>query len=823
MAGEVTTGALASDAMRRGAETAKVMSRILLLLFSCLLLWRGAARAESVDIRIDLSSAAPPSQWLAYSGDWIVARGVLRQQDVRAHPARLFFTTPLLADFEFSAAFRIARTRRSVRSADFLFRCVDTANYCYFHCNSQIDMAAFARADDKSYWTQPRRFRRVGITAGEWHEAKVVGRGDVFIFYLDGKEVARASYSGLKAGCLGLGTCSARAEFKNIRIKGTPATNAPAFRLGDCRYAPAARAEGPGLPDWSPALLASPDGALLLAYSTAADGPGARPGDIVLLRSDDRGRNWRRIAAVAAAPADERAPTLRLDGRAIVCAWRIRAGGRRRARSTDGGLTWEPLPGADPAPDRAELRDARGRLVIDADLRVRRLLRGDRSWRTSAEPLWPGEAPRLARCANGDVLLFLSDDKRGLHVLRSFDFGATWQGPVIVCPVGYGPAAAAVLADGSVLVAYGRRKPRTLTVSRLDLRGPQIAPVLVGSALPREAPGRPSARSGAVVAAPAVAGVNPRNTEGSIVRLKDGRLLLAYTRFYGGGGDFALADISGMLSSDAGRTWSAPFLIQRNDAECNVMSASLLRLRSGELLLGYLRKQSRTDCRYMVRLSRDEGRTWTREICATPRPVGYYVVNNDRVIQLRTGRLLVPAADHADWRKHRAWAVCYLSDDDGRTWRRGKGRVELPGVGCQEPGVVELKDGRVLMIIRNSLGSIYKAYSSDGGETWSEAVSMGLASPVAPASIKRIPSTGDLLLIWNHSKTRRRVPLTAAVSSDEGETWTRIRDIETRGRSFAYTSICFVEETAVLSYWSGTAAGLSLVTRRIPVAWFYGE
>lgn len=313
---------------------------------------------------------------------------------------------------------------------------------------------------------------------------------------------------------------------------------------------------------------------------------------------------------------------------------------------------------------------------------------------------------------------------------------------------------------------------------------------------------------------------NPRNTEADILALKDGRLLLVYTRFQGGTADHATADLHGMHSDDGGRTWGKPFLVVANDAQQNVMSVSLLRLQSGAILLGYLRKNSDKDCRYVVRHSTDEAQSWGPEIAVT-QPVSYYVVNNDRVIQLASGRLLVPAADHVDVSK---WpnspAVCFLSDDEGKTWRRGSGEVRLGGIGCQEPGVIELKDGRVAMIIRNSLGSVYKAISDDGGETWGKPASTGLTAPASPASIARIPSTGDLLLVWNHSKTRR-VPLTAALSADDGQTWSHLRDLETKGSSFAYTSITWVKDSAVLSHWTQSPGGLGLNVTVLPVSWFY--
>ena len=40
------------------------------------------------------------------------------------------------------------------------------------------------------------------------------------------------------------------------------------------------------------------------------------------------------------------------------------------------------------------------------------------------------------------------------------------------------------------------------------------------------------------------------------------------------------------------------------------MSVSLLRLRDGAIALFYLRKNALDDCRMVLRLSTDEGKTW---------------------------------------------------------------------------------------------------------------------------------------------------------------------------------------------------------------------
>jgi len=326
---------------------------------------------------------------------------------------------------------------------------------------------------------------------------------------------------------------------------------------------------------------------------------------------------------------------------------------------------------------------------------------------------------------------------------------------------------------------------------------------------------------------------NPRNSEASVALLDDGRLLLAYTHFYGGAADHAAAFIAGKTSSDGGRTWSQHFEIVANDADQNVMSASLLRLRSGALALFFLRKNSDSDLHAYVRKSHDEGGSWGDEARATTIP-GYHCVNNDRVIQLASGRVLVPSSHSPDWRRDGHFRnICFHSDDEGATWRAGATYLDLPRRGAMEPGLVELEDGRILQIIRTQLGRIYRSFSDDAAVTWTDPEPTDIVSPEAPATITRLPSTGDLLLIWNDNHEAgtplegRRCPLTSAISRDEADTWTAQRNLETDDRfDYAYVSAAFPDdETALLTYWVNdrSAQRISLKVARVPIAWFYGK
>ena len=327
---------------------------------------------------------------------------------------------------------------------------------------------------------------------------------------------------------------------------------------------------------------------------------------------------------------------------------------------------------------------------------------------------------------------------------------------------------------------------------------------------------------------------NPRYTEGSVAVLDDGTYLFAVTEFQGSGSDFSGAQIIGRKSEDRGMTWGRSRVLQANTGGLNVMSATLRLTGSGvkkrTLTLYYLQKNAFDDLDLLVRTSRNDGRTFGDATLITDSP-GYHVVNNDRVVRLSTGRLIAPAASTADVREENHFvSSCFISDDSGKTWRRGKGVVDAPKRGAMEPEVIELKDGRLMMIIRTQLGYIGKSYSRDAGDTWTKMESLGVKAPEAPATIRRVPSTGDLLLIWNHTYTEgvghggQRTPLTAALSQDEGLTWKVVANLETDPHhTYSYTSAFFHGDRLLLSYWeSGPDKGqLSCRFRSLPVSWLY--
>ena len=104
--------------------------------------------------------------------------------------------------------------------------------------------------------------------------------------------------------------------------------------------------------------------------------------------------------------------------------------------------------------------------------------------------------------------------------------------------------------------------------------------------------------------------------------------------------------------------------------------------------------------------------------------------------------------------------------------------------GCEEPAIAELKDGRVLCFMRSQCGRILKSYSGDGGEYWMKVEATDIAMSNSPCVLKRIPRTGDLVMVWNQvsaaeiCKGYRRGRLSIAISKNDGQTWGNFKTLE---------------------------------------------
>lgn len=315
----------------------------------------------------------------------------------------------------------------------------------------------------------------------------------------------------------------------------------------------------------------------------------------------------------------------------------------------------------------------------------------------------------------------------------------------------------------------------------------------------------------------------PHNGYGGVVERNDGTLMLAYPEHLGlKPGDAVTSEYR--VSRDGGKTWSPS-----QPLHCGMGVNGMIRLQSGKLA-AYGDRQFGGKPVYFSS-SPDDGKTWI-----PPVDIGVYqgfCSYLHSLTQLSSGRLLLAGyweglnAGRPDeglhegatdtipytqsgwglWRGrilfcegHRGVEmginIVYYSDDEGLTWKQCTGGIfgwfderGVPNgeggiIDVYEPNVAETQDGRLLMIMRSKTGRLLQSYSLDQGVTWLSVLPTELSASQTSPQLHRIPTTGDLLCVWNQvscEEIRRgfqRGRLSSAISRDSGLTWENFKTLE---------------------------------------------
>jgi len=305
--------------------------------------------------------------------------------------------------------------------------------------------------------------------------------------------------------------------------------------------------------------------------------------------------------------------------------------------------------------------------------------------------------------------------------------------------------------------------------------------------------------------------------KGGLIELADGRLM---------------GIIRGLLkfySEDRGRTYSEPEPLLADGEQISGFGdpGGVLRLRSGAIGITYLGplepedfpgfgplapgRSSEKQRALYFRKSTDEGQTWSpAQRVAGPGVAQVYSLH-DTIICLQNGRLVWPCyggvrgyrptnppkveglergIGHLWYTEALSPTKIYYSDDEGETWSASDGDLMLWIDGGQgnldalhEPTVAEAKDGRLVLLARCGQMRAVQSFSYDQGKTWTLPELSELNSANAPIRVRRIPTTGDLMVVWNqvtaeeHRSGYGRYRLSAAISKDSGQTWTNFRNI----------------------------------------------
>jgi hypothetical protein len=280
-----------------------------------------------------------------------------------------------------------------------------------------------------------------------------------------------------------------------------------------------------------------------------------------------------------------------------------------------------------------------------------------------------------------------------------------------------------------------------------------------------------------------------------------------------------------MISADGGESFGEPFPVVSCEevGADNIMSVSLLRMANGDIGLFYLQKHNaKVYCLPYLARSSDEGKTWHGHTKCV-KDNGYYVLNNDRVIRLNSGRLLMALAKHPssknpDGKPFFGEGSVYVlaSDDDGSTWKTLAEDIRLPvsvwndpdagklhsASSAMEPGLVQLENGLIWCYIRTTVGRQYEMLSEDNGMTWSIPSPSRFTSPSSPLCVKKL-SDNRLLAVWNpipkHNGSKNvvdgvwtdgRKQLNLAILDQEAKNFQFSKVLEyDEGSGFCYTAI----------------------------------
>ncbi len=114
------------------------------------------------------------------------------------------------------------------------------------------------------------------------------------------------------------------------------------------------------------------------------------------------------------------------------------------------------------------------------------------------------------------------------------------------------------------------------------------------------------------------------------------------------------------------------------------------------------------------------------------------------------------------------------------------GKVANRPMGLLEPACIQLRDGRIVMLMRAQWDKcLWRSESVDNGRTWTDAVPTDIPNPSTMPFLLRL-ADGRIALINNNSE-KTRDPLSIWISNDEMESWCLKEDVLFGGRlSYPY-------------------------------------
>ncbi len=277
----------------------------------------------------------------------------------------------------------------------------------------------------------------------------------------------------------------------------------------------------------------------------------------------------------------------------------------------------------------------------------------------------------------------------------------------------------------------------------------------------------------------------------SFARLSDGSVVL-------------VDDNSTKISHDDGKTWSEPRPIYTGPGPgVPTDGGHLVSTPNDVLILVYgdienfkfswhnARGEPADDSELDVWSIRslDRGKTWVDRQMLLDGYCGAFQAG-----KLLSNGYVVVAIQNMIKNPGRSVTATYVTEDNGKTWTRSN-IIDLGGNGHHdgafESTIIELKDGRLWMLLRTNWDYFWEAFSYDHGHSWRTIRRSKIDASSSPGYLYRL-SSGRLVLLWNRlypegkdyfapygdrtyasvAASWHREELSIAFSENEGKTWT---------------------------------------------------
>lgn len=271
----------------------------------------------------------------------------------------------------------------------------------------------------------------------------------------------------------------------------------------------------------------------------------------------------------------------------------------------------------------------------------------------------------------------------------------------------------------------------------------------------------------------------------NLLELKNGDLLCAwFSGTWEGNSDVAI--VVSRLAAGSNQ-WTEPKVVDHHEGE-SYQNPVLFEAPDGVLWLFHTTQGAgagQANAKILVAKSKDKGETWSGPSVLFDQP-GAFV--RHPVLALADGTWMLPVyftpTKGITDGSQAHYSAVKLSSDNGLHWQESS----IPNSnGYVQPSIVRLKNGKYVSFFRSRFADNIFRSSSEDGRTWTAPHRTTL--PNNNASIEAITlANGHIVMAFNNvgsvvtdgkPKVGPRKPLSVALSNDDGETWTEIRDLET--------------------------------------------